>query len=146
MNKSWLVPQNSRGIVNPGNYCYINSTIQSFMHHPIFLNWIRTHNHEVRRGRYPTRINPCNPTPPPYEKDPLVVPDCAACALKDVVNVYWDNTVATNIPLPFAGVVGEEMKCIENIALNSRLFQPNMQDDAREIYDLLLQRLEIGSM
>ena len=68
-------------------------------------------------------------------------PDCTACALKDLVNLYWDNTpVGTPIPFP-----GDHMNRLENIAIDSGLFQPDQQDDSRQLYDLLLERTDVGS-
>ena len=97
----------------------MNAVLQSFMHQPIFLNWIQTHNHTIRRGRGNQTLYPCHPTPPAYMIGTGgAVRDCTACALKDLVNVYWDNTPAVT-PVPHGG---PEMRRIINIAVASGLF------------------------
>jgi hypothetical protein len=135
ISKSWPNRSNTgaRGIRNPLAYCYINSTVQAFMHQPIFLNWIQTHNHSTRCGRRGIRIiNPCNQ---------IGAPGCTACAFKALVNAYWANTpISTIIPFP-----GPLMTRIENITMATTLFQPNQMDDAARLYDTFLPQLKLGS-
>jgi len=151
MSKKWLGrghagTQRSKGFATGGNWCYINAALQALMHQPQLLNWLQTHNCQVRRGAHGSRtVNGCNASPPPYWGMPVSTkaPDCTACMMKELVNTYWANTPDTTIT--------PNMRRIRRIALAGGVARWNanrsgiIQLDSNDFYQMILQRLEIAS-
>ena len=65
----------SKGIRNPGNLCYRNSTLQGLVHSPKFVNGLKREHVNCKRPR------------------------CVACRLKDLVKVYWAHSSAHQMDL-----------------------------------------------
>ncbi|KAL1601432.1 hypothetical protein SLS60_006345 [Paraconiothyrium brasiliense] len=106
-----------RGIENPHNHCYINSVLQTFMHMPIFLNWIRTHTQDATCGE-----------------------NCVKCNMKGLVGDYWG-------PLPPAQPIREandHLVGIKTAAWDSGVFEEYFQDDANNFYEFFLLSGEHG--
>jgi hypothetical protein len=149
INKRWLPHGLTRGIANPSQYCYMNSALQAFMHQPIFLTWIRTHNRPIQKQGNEVHLRPCNHNPPPYPFAPAPpagtaapVPTCTSCALKFLVNRYWANiTTTTAVPFP-----GPQMNRILDIAIASGHFRRNAHDDSCMFFDLMLERLQVANV
>ncbi|KAF2855033.1 cysteine proteinase [Plenodomus tracheiphilus IPT5] len=116
----------SRGINNPNNYCYMNSTLQALMHQPSFLNWILTHR-SARSSRANVVRNDC--------KNPV---DCAGCALKGLVQRYSAGHFLPNV-VPGAIAFPRD---IERIAINRGMYLANTQDDSAELYQFLLREVK----
>jgi hypothetical protein len=112
------------------------------MNHPMFLHWMQTHNHRVRKDRAYKAINSCNADPA------VVTPFCTACTLKYIVNVYWGNTTV-NVLLPFTQPYhrpNEVISRLENIIIGTGMFIRDEQDCARQFYDMLLQRVDLFNL
>lgn len=94
INKDWKITRrdkSSRGLRRKRVECYQLAGLQSLLHMPKFMNWIRSHNVVTRND---TVQYPClekkkvtkNKNHVKYKK-----PICPACAMKGLINVYWGN-------------------------------------------------------
>jgi uncharacterized UBP type Zn finger protein len=119
MSKDWLpwsldgnprsrLNRNPRGIENPENACYMNSVLQTLMHTPIFLNWIRTHNAGADCGR-----------------------NCLKCNMRGFVTDYWGPDCATR-PI---SENNQHLVGIKDAAWANTYFEADNQEDANEVYN-----------
>lgn len=99
ISKTWKINRSSRrprGFQNILNNCYRHATLQTLLHLPRFLTWIRQHN-------APRRDWPCNHNHSqflrlyePKDDNPVLKEaidnlrgECVPCLLKNLVVAYW---------------------------------------------------------
>ncbi|PSN67844.1 cysteine proteinase [Corynespora cassiicola Philippines] len=109
----------SRGVTNLTNHCYQNSTLQSFMHMPAFLNWIKTHSW-------------CTPA---------TAHSCGRCLLRDFAEQYWNSNPQNPMPRNPYDITQQ----LNDLACHSGNFENNAQEDSNEFYNWILGHLDTGT-
>lgn len=131
MDNAWRITRRRKlgsGIENDtGVACYQNSVIISLCHLPKFVNWIRSHNVTKDNGNIDWLCD--EESIPAGER-------CAACVLKDFVNLYWGNDGANALTIPQAGQqanqAGANAPHVHQAAADFRLLSHQAMDEGRE--------------
>jgi hypothetical protein len=104
ISNAWRISRRNRrprGLKNKLNNCYRHALLQSLLHLPRFLNWIRQHrekgrdwpcNTEHSKSLYQVKKNAFSDVV--EEANAKLTTGCVPCLLKDLIAAYWGTDEA----------------------------------------------------